>query len=106
MVDTIYQIPFVSFHLLHPNPSGQRFRRLAAALPLSPDDLIDAESGRKLNEILRQMGSDEMLGAFEAAWEEVVAEQVAGNADFARAWESLSNFRAEYAKWKNLGYLD
>lgn len=50
--------------------------------------------------------SDEMLGAFEAAWVEVVAEQVAGNADFARAWESLSNFRAEYAKWKDLGYLD
>ena len=28
---------------------------------LTPEALIDAESGRKLNEILRQMGSDEKL---------------------------------------------
>jgi len=48
----------------------------------------------------------EVLDALEAAWEEVVAEQVAADEDFARVWESLSTFRANYAKWKELGYLD
>ena len=47
----------------------------------------------------------EMLNTFQAAWEEVVAEEIAANADFAEAWESLSDFREQYAKWKDLGYL-
>ena len=50
--------------------------------------------------------SPEILGAFEAAWGEVVAEQVAADPDFAVGWESLKAFRAEYAPWKALGYLD
>jgi TRAP-type mannitol/chloroaromatic compound transport system substrate-binding protein len=48
----------------------------------------------------------EMLAAFEAAWQEVAAEQAAQDADFKRAWESLQAFRAEYKIWKDLGYLD
>jgi len=48
----------------------------------------------------------EILAAFEAAWQEVAAEQAAADADFARAWESLQGFRADYAIWKDLGYLD
>ena len=47
----------------------------------------------------------EMLDTFRAAWDEVVAEEVAANEDFAKAWESLSDFREQYAKWKELGYL-
>jgi TRAP-type mannitol/chloroaromatic compound transport system substrate-binding protein len=47
----------------------------------------------------------EILDALEAAWGEVVAEQIAADADFARVWESLSAFRAGYATWKELGYL-
>lgn len=47
----------------------------------------------------------EMLDTFQTAWTEVVAEEVAANPDFAEAWESLSNFREQYAKWKELGYL-
>jgi len=49
--------------------------------------------------------SDDMLGAFSAAWDEVVAEEAANNPDFARVWESMQEFRANYAPWKELGYL-
>jgi TRAP-type mannitol/chloroaromatic compound transport system substrate-binding protein len=50
--------------------------------------------------------SPEMLAAFEAAWQEVAAEQAAADADFKRAWDSLQAFRADYEIWKDLGYLD
>jgi TRAP-type mannitol/chloroaromatic compound transport system substrate-binding protein len=47
----------------------------------------------------------EILDQLEAAWGEVVAEEVAADADFARAWESLSQFRERYKRWSDLGYL-
>jgi TRAP-type mannitol/chloroaromatic compound transport system substrate-binding protein len=47
----------------------------------------------------------EILDALHTAWEEVVAEESAANADFARVWESLSMFRARYARWRELGYM-
>lgn len=49
--------------------------------------------------------SPEMLGAFKAAWDEVVAEEAAADAEFKAAWESLSAFRAEYKTWGDVGYL-
>jgi len=48
----------------------------------------------------------EILDQLEAAWQEVVAEQVEGNEDFARVWDSLSTFRENYKIWGELGYLD
>ncbi len=48
---------------------------------------------------------DEMLDQFRAAWEEVVAEEIAANEDFRRVWESLSGFREKYRLWRDLGYL-
>jgi TRAP-type mannitol/chloroaromatic compound transport system substrate-binding protein len=48
----------------------------------------------------------EMLAAFEAAWQEVAAEQAAADPDFKRVWESLQAFRADYKIWKNFGYLE
>lgn len=57
------------------------------------------------NGVVIHQWSPEILAELEAAWEEVVAEQVAADADFARSWESLSAFRANYARWKELGYL-
>ncbi|MCP4818933.1 MAG: TRAP transporter substrate-binding protein [Shimia sp.] len=48
---------------------------------------------------------DEMLGTFKAAWEEVVAEEAAANPDFQKVWDSMQEFRAEYAVWSELGYL-
>jgi TRAP-type mannitol/chloroaromatic compound transport system substrate-binding protein len=48
----------------------------------------------------------EMLAGFEAAWQEVAADQAAEDADFKRAWDSLQAFRVDYKIWKELGYLD
>lgn len=50
--------------------------------------------------------SDDMLAAFEGAWETVVAARVESDADFARTWESIQTFRESYATWGSLGYLD
>jgi TRAP-type mannitol/chloroaromatic compound transport system substrate-binding protein len=47
----------------------------------------------------------EILKAYENAWAEVVKEESAKNPTFARVWESMSKFRADYAIWKDLGYL-
>ena len=47
----------------------------------------------------------EMLAAFKAAWLEVVAEKAAADADFARVWASLKQFREDYAVWRDLGSL-
>ncbi len=49
--------------------------------------------------------SPEILAALEAAWQEVVAEEVAKDETFARAWESMNSFRTRYATWRELGYL-
>jgi TRAP-type mannitol/chloroaromatic compound transport system substrate-binding protein len=50
--------------------------------------------------------SPEILAALEQAWGEVVAEEAAANADFARVWASLSEFRENYKVWGDYGYLD
>ncbi len=49
--------------------------------------------------------SDDDLALLEKTWIELAEEQAASNADFKEAWESLKAFRAEYAVWKDLGYL-
>lgn len=49
--------------------------------------------------------NDEMMSTFRGAWDEVVAEQVAADADFKRAWESLTGFLGDYSKWTGLAYL-
>ena len=46
-----------------------------------------------------------ILDALRAAWEEVVAEESAADADFARSWESLSEFRGRYKRWSEFGYM-
>jgi TRAP-type mannitol/chloroaromatic compound transport system substrate-binding protein len=47
----------------------------------------------------------EILAKLNEAWNEVAAELAAEDANFKEAWESLQTFRAEYAIWKELGYL-
>jgi TRAP-type mannitol/chloroaromatic compound transport system substrate-binding protein len=47
----------------------------------------------------------EILAAFEKAWNEVVAEESAKNPSFKKVWDSYAAFRANYALWKNHGYL-
>ncbi|MDH3597990.1 MAG: TRAP transporter substrate-binding protein [Rhodospirillales bacterium] len=49
--------------------------------------------------------SPEILGALNEAWLEVAGELSASNPNFKKVWDSLQTFRAEYAIWKDLGYL-
>jgi TRAP-type mannitol/chloroaromatic compound transport system substrate-binding protein len=49
--------------------------------------------------------SPEFLAAFEKAWKEVAEEQAAKSPEFKKAWDSLSKFRADYAIWRERGYL-
>lgn len=49
---------------------------------------------------------DEILDTLEATWLEVAEEEAAADESFKEAWESLSAFRENYTKWKELGFLD
>jgi TRAP-type mannitol/chloroaromatic compound transport system substrate-binding protein len=49
--------------------------------------------------------SDQMLAAFRAAWDEVVAEEVARDPFFAKVWKDLSAFRAGYDLWEAYAFL-
>jgi TRAP-type mannitol/chloroaromatic compound transport system substrate-binding protein len=49
--------------------------------------------------------SPEIMAAYEKAWNEVVVEESATNPNFKKVWESYSKFRADYAIWRDLGYL-
>ncbi|MEM7652813.1 MAG: C4-dicarboxylate ABC transporter, partial [Pseudomonadota bacterium] len=46
-----------------------------------------------------------VLDTLESKWGEVVEEQIAASPAFKEAWDSLTAFRAEFAAWKELGYL-
>ena len=48
----------------------------------------------------------EMLAAMKSAWDEVVATEAAKDPDFKRTWESLTAFRANYAIWREHGYME
>ncbi len=71
------------------------------AIQLAPLAKMEAENGT-----ITHRWSDEMLAAFEGAWEEVVAEKTAESEEFARVWENLQAFREDYKQWSELGYLD
>jgi TRAP-type mannitol/chloroaromatic compound transport system substrate-binding protein len=47
----------------------------------------------------------EMLKAMEKAWAEVAAEEAAKNPNFKRVHESFTKFRADYAVWREYGYM-
>ena len=48
----------------------------------------------------------EILDTLEEKWNEVAAEDAARDANFAKVWESYQAYRAEYAVWADLGYLN
>lgn len=50
--------------------------------------------------------SPEMLSVFESRWKEVATEMSGKDADFKRAWESLSTFRENYKIWDDLALVD
>lgn len=49
--------------------------------------------------------SPEILSALEAAWQEVIVEESAKNADFKRVHDSFAAFREAHKDWRSLGYL-
>ena len=50
--------------------------------------------------------SDEILGQFQGAWTEVIAEKTAQNDELKKVWDHISAFRDGYAEWSGLGYVD
>jgi len=70
------------------------------AVQLEPLAKMQAENGVIVHE-----WPAEILAAYQSAWNEVVAEKSAANADFKRSWDSIAAFRANYNEWKNIGYL-
>jgi TRAP-type mannitol/chloroaromatic compound transport system substrate-binding protein len=71
------------------------------AVQLEPLAKMQEENG-----VIVHRWPPEILAAFEKAWNEVAAEKSAADADFKRAWDSLQKFRANYAEWKSIGYLN
>ena len=49
--------------------------------------------------------SPEIMAALQKSWNEVVAEESASNPNFKKVWDSYSKFRADYAIWREHGYL-
>jgi len=79
------------------------------ARTIAQGESIQAEPLAKMiaeNGTIVHRWSDEMLTAFEGAWQEVVAEKTAESEEFARVWDHISAFREEYADWKRLGTVD
>jgi TRAP-type mannitol/chloroaromatic compound transport system substrate-binding protein len=50
--------------------------------------------------------SPEIMTALDKAWKEVIAEESTKNANFKRVWDSYIKFRADYAIWREYGYLN
>jgi TRAP-type mannitol/chloroaromatic compound transport system substrate-binding protein len=74
---------------------------------LAEGEAIQVDAIQKLEEegVTIHQWPPEILDALEAAWQDVVAQEAAADADFGRAWDSLSKFRERYARWRDLGYL-
>lgn len=49
--------------------------------------------------------SPEVMAALEKAWNEVVAEESAASPNFKQVYESYAKFRADYAIWREIGYI-
>lgn len=62
-------------------------------------------AGAKAQGIEIRRWSDEILNAYEAAWQDVVTEKSAENAFFNTVWQDLSQFRAGYDLWEANAFL-
>ena len=71
------------------------------AIEIEPLAKMQAENG-----VIVHKWNDTMMNAFRTAWDEVVAEKTANSEEFKRVWDHIQAFRAEYAQWKDLGYVD
>jgi len=66
----------------------------------------DALEAMRSDGVLIHRWPPELMDAFRAAWDEVVARRSAEDATFRRVWESISAFRKEYAVWQELGVAE
>ena len=70
-------------------------------------DLVNPPALKKLlagGTKLHPFPQDVMQASFKSAME-LYAEIAATNPNFKKVWESYSKFRADYAIWRDLGYL-
>ena len=49
--------------------------------------------------------TDEQIGKFRAAWDEVVVDEIADNPDAQKVWKSYNEFHDKYKVWGERGYL-
>ena len=71
------------------------------ALQFSALQTIKAKQGVQLHR-----WPDELLARFKELWEEEAAKLAATNANFAKAWESYSTFRKNFAVWEEFKRLN
>jgi TRAP-type mannitol/chloroaromatic compound transport system substrate-binding protein len=98
--------------------SGTRCPTRKAILEQACGDLVretiaegEASQFREIREMQEKNGvqvhrwSPEIMAAMEKAWIEVIAEEAAKNPNFKKVWDSYAKFRADYAVWRDYGYL-
>ena len=57
------------------------------------------------NGVKNMTWTDEQIGKFRAAWDEVVIEEIADNPDAQKVWASFNKFHEGYKVWGERGYL-
>lgn len=75
---------------------------------ISQGEALQAGALKRLQEKGVQLHTlpDEILQKLHIAWREVAIDLSAQNKNFARTWQSLSEFRATYKTWADKGYLE
>ena len=63
--------------------------------------MIDNEK----NGVKNMTWTDEQIGKFRAAWDEVVVEEIADNPDAQKVWKSYNDFHDKFKIWGDRGYL-
>ena len=82
--------------------SAQVAKQLAEGEAIQFDAMLENEA----NGVQIKRWPDEILAKFEAAWKEVIKDEISSSEDSQHIWASYSGFREKYAVWKSNGYLD
>lgn len=114
-----WQQPVTSLELLLPERSWAALSdRQRAVIEAACGDTLSWTAGEAVAQQIRALKAfraegvevrdwpDEILAALEQAWEEVIAEEAAGDPLLAAAWDSYLRFRGGYADWQARAYAD
>jgi len=63
--------------------------------------MIDNEG----NGVKNMTWTDEQIGKFRSAWDEVVVDEIADNPDAQKVWASYTAFHEKFKVWGDRGYL-